>query len=127
MPVPSAEAQAAIAKQMARVVTEVKENLDKTMRKGAETAIAEEMTIVRQQLDVQLHDAVERAIKVSMERVSETSVKKVVQEAAQRTAAIVEEARKATEISSEHLDAKVRNAVQQAVSKIGRASCRERV
>jgi len=116
VPVPSAEAQAAIAKQMARVVTEVKENLDKTMRKGAETAIAEEMTIVRQQLDVQLHDAVERAIKVSMERVSETSVKKVVQEAAQRTAAIVEEARKATEISSEHLDAKVRNAVQQAVS-----------
>jgi PilZ domain len=115
-PVPSAEAQAAIARQMAKVVTEVKENLDKTMRKGAETAIAEEMTIVRQQLDVQLHDAVERAIKVSMERVSETSVKKVVQEAAQRTAAIVEEARKATEISSEHLDAKVRNAVQQAVS-----------
>jgi hypothetical protein len=115
-PVPSADAQAAIARQMAKVVTEVKENLDKTMRKGAETAIAEEMTIVRQQLDVQLHDAVERAIKVSMERVSETSVKKVVQEAAQRTAAIVEEARKATEISSEHLDAKVRNAVQQAVS-----------
>ncbi len=114
--VPSPDAQAAIARQMARVVTEVKENLDKTMRKGAETAIAEEMTIVRQQLDVQLHDAVERAIKVSMERVSETSVKKVVQEAAQRTAAIVEEARKATEISSEHLDAKVRNAVQQAVS-----------
>ncbi len=114
--VSSADAQAAIARQMARVVTEVKENLDKTMRKGAETAIAEEMTIVRQQLDVQLHDAVERAIKVSMERVSETSVKKVVQEAAQRTAAIVEEARKATEISSENLDAKVRNAVQQAVS-----------
>jgi hypothetical protein len=100
VPVPSAEAQAAMARQMAKVVTEVKENLDKTMRKGAETAIAEEMTIVRQQLDVQLHDAVERAIKVSMERVSETSVKKVVQEAAQRTAAIVEEARKATEISS---------------------------
>jgi len=116
VPVPSAEAQAAIAKQMARVVTEVKENLDKTMRKGAETAIAEEMTIVRQQLDVQLHDAVERAIKVSMERVSETSVKKVVQEAVQRTSAIVEEARKATEISTEQLDAKVRNAVQQAVS-----------
>jgi hypothetical protein len=115
-PVPSADAQAVIARQMAKVVTEVKENLDKTMRKGAETAIAEEMTIVRQQLDVQLHDAVERAIKVSMERVSETSVKKVVQEAAQRTAAIVEEARKATEISTEHLDAKVRNAVQQAVS-----------
>jgi hypothetical protein len=113
---PSADAQAAIARQVSRVVTEAKENLDKTLRKGAETAIAEEMTIVRQQLDVQLHEAVERAIKVSMERVSETSVKKVVQDAAQRTAAIVEEARKSTEISVEQLDAKVRNAVQAAVS-----------
>ena len=43
------------------------------------------MTIVRQQLDVQLHEAVERAIKVSMERVSESAVKKVVQQAAERT------------------------------------------
>ena len=115
-PPPSPDAQAAIARQMAKMVTEAKENLDKSLRKGAETAIAEEMTIVRQQLDVQLHEAVERAIKVSMERVSETSVKKVVQEAAQRTSAIVEEARKATEVSAEQLDAKVRSAVQEAVS-----------
>ncbi len=113
---PAPDPQVAIARHMAKMVTEAKENLDKSLRKGAETAIAEEMTIVRQQLDVQLHDAVEKAIKVSMERVSESSVKKVVQEAAQRTAAIVEEARKATEVSVEQLDAKVRSAVQEAVS-----------
>jgi hypothetical protein len=116
VPAPAPESQAAIARHMAKMVTEAKDNLDKSLRKGAETAIAEEMTIVRQQLDVQLHEAVEKAIKVSMERVSESSVKKVVQEAAQRTASIVEEARKASEVSAEHLDAKVRNAVQQAVS-----------
>ena len=115
-PVPAPDQQAAIARHMAKMVTDAKENLDKSLRKGAETAIAEEMTIVRQQLDVQLHEAVEKAIKVSMERVSESSVKKVVQDAAQRTAAIVEEARKATEVSVEQLDAKVRNAVQEAVS-----------
>jgi hypothetical protein len=113
---PAPDPQVAIARHMAKMVTEAKENLDKSLRKGAETAIAEEMTIVRQQLDVQLHEAVEKAIKVSMERVSESSVKKVVQEAAQRTAAIVEEARKASEVSVEQLDAKVRNAVQEAVS-----------
>ena len=67
---PQPDPQVAIAKHMAKMVTEAKENLDKSLRKGAETAIAEEMTIVRQQLDVQLHDAVEKAIKVSMERVS---------------------------------------------------------
>jgi hypothetical protein len=113
---PAPDPQVTIARQMAKMVTEAKENLDKNLRKGAETAIAEEMTIVRQQLDVQLHEAVEKAIKVSMERVSESSVKKVVQEATQRTAAIVEEARRASEINAEQLDAKVRNAVQEAVS-----------
>jgi vacuolar-type H+-ATPase subunit H len=101
---------------MAKMVSEVKDTLDKTLRRGAQTAINEEMTFVRQQLDAQLHEAVEKAIKVSMERVSESAVKKVVQQAAERTAAIVEEARKANDTSVGHLDAKVRDAVQQAVS-----------
>ena len=116
--VPSAisDVQGPLARQMAQMVDEVKEKLDKSLRRGAEAAITEEMAIARQQLDSQLHDAIEKAIKVSMERVSESSVKKVVQQAADRTAAIVEEARKATETSAIHLDEKIREAVQQAVS-----------
>jgi hypothetical protein len=51
-----------------------------------------------------------------MERVSESSVRKVVQQATDRTTAIVEEARKATEASAIHIDEKIREAVQQAVS-----------
>jgi hypothetical protein len=112
----AADTQAALSKQMARMVADAKETLDKTLRRGAEEAITEEMTVVRQQLDVQLHDTVEKAIKVSMERVSESAVKRVVQQAADRTKEIVEEARKASESSASHLDEKVRNAVQQAVS-----------
>src|SRR5271170_7785914 len=115
-PSPSPEAQLATARQMAKMVEDAKETLDKTLKRGAQSAINDEMTIVRQQLDVQLHEAVEHAIKVSMERVSESAVKKVVQQAADRTNAIVEEARKATESSASQLDEKVRNAVQQAVS-----------
>ncbi len=111
-----ADTQAALSRQMARMVAEAKESLDKTLRRGAEQAITEEMTVVRQQLDVQLHETVEKAIKVSMERVSESAVKKVVQQAADRTKEIVEEARKASESSASQLDEKVRNAVQQAVS-----------
>jgi hypothetical protein len=110
------ESQRGISDQMAKLVADARESLDKSLRSGAETAIADEMTIVRQQLDVQLHEAVEKAIRVSMERVSETAVKKVVQQAADRTAAIVEEARRASEATSEHLDAKVRQAVHEAVS-----------
>jgi hypothetical protein len=114
--VESVETQAALAKQMARMVADAKETLDKTLRRGAEEAITEEMTVVRQQLDVQLHDTVERAIKVSMDRVSESAVKKVVQQAADRTKEIVDEARRISETSASQLDEKVRNAVQQAVS-----------
>ena len=112
----NADTQAALAKQMARMVADAKETLDKTLRRGAEEAITEEMTVVRQQLDAQLHDTVEKAIKVSMDRVSESAVKKVVQQAADRTKEIVDEARKASETSASQLDEKVRNAVQQAVS-----------
>ncbi|MGB8541608.1 MAG: PilZ domain-containing protein [Candidatus Acidiferrales bacterium] len=116
VPPASAELQGPLARQMAQMVDEVKEKLDKSLRRGAEAAITEEMAIARQQLDVQLHEAIERAIKVSMERVSESSVRKVIQQATDRTSAIVEEARKATEASAIHLDEKIREAVQQAVS-----------
>jgi hypothetical protein len=115
---PSPEAQLASARQMAKMVEDAKETLDKTLKRGAQSAINDEMTIVRQQLDVQLHEAVERAIKVSMERVSESAVKKVVQQAADRTTAIVEEARRASDTNAENLDAKVRQAVEQAVSNV---------
>ncbi|HEX4003641.1 MAG TPA: hypothetical protein VHX36_13405 [Candidatus Acidoferrales bacterium] len=115
-PAPAPDTQAAMARQMAKLASEVKDSLDKSIRRDAQTAINEEMTVVRQQLDAQLHEAVEHAIKVSMERVSESSVRKVVQQAAEQTAKIVEEARRATETNSGQLDEKVRQAVQQAVS-----------
>jgi hypothetical protein len=115
-PVLSPEAQASMARQMAKIAADVKENLDKSLRRDAQTAINEEMTVVRQQLDAQLHDAVERAIKSSMERVSESSVRKVVQQAAEQTAKIVDEARRATQTNAGQLDAKIRQAVEQAVS-----------
>ena len=89
--------QIVIARQMAKIVAEAKDTLDKTLRRGAQTAINEEMTIVRQQLDAQMHETVEHAIKSSMERVSEAEVKKVVLQAANKTAAIVEEARLASQ------------------------------
>ena len=117
-PATSQESQLATARQMAKMVADAKDTLDKTLKRGAQSAINDEMTVVRQQLDAQLHDAVERAIKVSMERVSESAVKKVVQQAAERTAAIVEEARRASDTNAENLDAKVRQAVEQAVSNV---------
>jgi hypothetical protein len=115
-PAQTQESQLAVAKQMAKMVADAKDSLDKTLKKGAQSAINEEMTMVRQQLDAQLHDAVEHAIKSSMERASESATKRVVQQAAERTAAIVEEARKTNDANVAQLDAKVRKAVQEAVT-----------
>jgi hypothetical protein len=111
-----ADEQIALSRQVARMLTEAKESLDQTVRKGAEEAITEEMTVARLQLDAQLHDTVEKAIKASMDRVSESALSKVMQETAERTTAIVEEARRATETSASQLDEKVRRAVQEAVN-----------
>ncbi|HXW60993.1 MAG TPA: hypothetical protein VEJ45_00200 [Candidatus Acidoferrales bacterium] len=109
------DAQLAAARQTAKIVAEAKEALEKTLHRSAQSAINEEMTVVRQQLDAQLHDAVERAIKLSMERVSESASKRLIQQATERTAAIVEQARKTNEESAAQLDVKIREAVDGAV------------
>jgi hypothetical protein len=119
------DAQVVVARHVAKAVAEAKETLDKTARRNAQAAINDEMTMVRQQLDAQLHDAVERAIKVSMERVSESAVRKVVQQAAERTAAIVEEARKASGADAGKLDAKIREAVESAVTGAAEQAARQ--
>ncbi len=119
------ESQAVLARHMAKLVTDAKEALDKSLKHEAQSAINDEMTVVRQQLDAQLHDAVEKAIRISMERVSESAAKKVIQQAAERTNAIVEQARKVSETNAEQLDAKIRQAVQEAVGSAAEQAARE--
>ena len=114
---PAADQQAVLARQMARMVTEAKENLDKTLRHDAALAVSEKMSAARQQLDAQLRDAVEKAIQESMQRVSDTALKSVTQQATERATSILEEARKTTEASAAGLDEKVRLAVQDAVNR----------
>jgi hypothetical protein len=116
VPAPPPDQQAVFARQMARMVTEAKENLDKTIRHDAALAVSEKMSAARQQLDAQLHEAVENAIQESMRRVSDTALKSVTQQATERASSILEEARKSTEASAAGLDEKVRRAVQDAVN-----------
>jgi hypothetical protein len=113
----TADAQLAAARQTAKMVAEAKEGIEKTLRRSAQSAINEEMIVVRQQLDAQLHDAVERAIKLSMERVSESASKRLIQQATERTAAIVEQARKTSDANIAQLDVRIREAVDSAVSR----------
>jgi hypothetical protein len=110
------ESQIVMAKQMSHLVAQAKEQLDKTLRTGAEAAVNEQITVARRQLDSQLNEAVEKAIQASMQRVSDSALQRVVQQATERTSALLDEARKSTETSASQLDEKVRSAVSAAVS-----------
>jgi hypothetical protein len=116
MPPTVTDSQIVMAKQMSHLVAQAKEQLDKTIRSGAETAVNEHITAARRQLDSQLNEAVERAIQASMQRVSDSALHQVVQRASEQTSALVNEARKSTETSATQLDEKVRSAVSAAVS-----------
>jgi tetrahydromethanopterin S-methyltransferase subunit G len=115
-PAQGQDVQLMAARQVVKMIAEAKDTLEKTLRKEAQSAINEEMIVVRQQLDEQLHDTVERAIKHSMERVAESASTKIVQQAADRVSTIVEEARKAGETETHHLDAKIRETLDKALS-----------
>ena len=110
------ETQVVMAKQMSHLVAQAKEQLDKTIRSGAETAVNEQITVARRQLDSQLNEAVEKAIQSSMQRVSDSALHQVVQRATEQTSALVNEARKSAETSATQLDEKVRSAVHAAVT-----------
>jgi hypothetical protein len=116
MPPTVSDTQVVMAKQMSHLVAQAKEQLDKTIRSGAETAVHEQITVARRELDLQLNEAVERAIQVSMQRVSDTALHEVVQRATEQTSAMVNEARRSSETSATQLDEKVRSAVNAAVS-----------
>lgn len=114
-PAPAQETQLALARQTAKIVADAKETLSKSIRRDVRAVISEEMTMVRQQLDVQLQEAVERAVRMSLERISESEGDKLIQDAAQRVTEIVEGSRKAAETIPAHLDAKITRAVEQAI------------
>jgi hypothetical protein len=115
MPPTVTDSQIVMAKQMSHLVAQAKEQLDKTIRSGAETAVNEHITAARRQLDSQLNEAVERAIQASVQRVSDSALHQVVQRASEQTSALVNEARRSTETSATQLDEKVRSAVSAAV------------
>jgi hypothetical protein len=67
---------------------------------AAAEAAAETLNLIRPKTDPSIHETIERAIKTSMERLSAT---------------IVEDARRAYERTTEQLDAKIKQAVAEAV------------
>jgi len=76
------DAELARILEMAKMVAEAKENLDVTLRRGAQAAIHEEIAIVRQQLAAQLRNDIREEIQQASERAIEESLDRLRRETA---------------------------------------------
>ena len=101
------EAELTAAMQMAKTETAV------AVR---EEPARSEVEAIHKKANRQLHETMEEALKASMERMSEAAVQKIVERASKHMAEIVEDARRAYQAATEHLDEKIHKAVREALN-----------
>jgi hypothetical protein len=87
-----------------------------SLKAAAQHAVAEELARMRPQLDAQLQHSLDECVRTLIERVAEAAAKDVVAQVAERTASAVEDARQACQAAAEHLDGKIRKAVEEALA-----------
>jgi len=75
-----------------------------------------EIETIHKKTSKQLHEAMEDALKATMDRMSEATVQKIVERASKHMAEIVEDARKAYEAATVGLDEKIAKAVREAMN-----------
>jgi hypothetical protein len=78
-------------------------------------AVAEEVSAVQSRTEMQIPEAMQRALRDAIERLSTSSVEKLMERASERLAALVDEARNACEAAAGQLDAKIHKAVEAAL------------
>jgi hypothetical protein len=86
------------------------------LRATVEAALAEDITLLRQRLESQLQQSVQETVKSFADRIAEHVLKAVAEQATERTAAVVAEARETFQGNVEELDAKIALAAREAVS-----------
>lgn len=85
-------------------------------RSGVEAAMIEEITLLREHLESQLQEAVQKTVKSLSERIAQSILNVVVEQATERTAATVAEALETGGGQIEGLDTKIRLAAREALS-----------
>jgi hypothetical protein len=76
--------QMAMAREMAKLMAEAKQSLQRAMDKGARAAVSDEIRAAREQLQAQMREAIEKAVQESVARVAEQAIQQGVQEAMER-------------------------------------------
>lgn len=84
---------------------------------AVQAAMANEATKLHLRLAAQLQESVKETVKLLAQSVADTVMKEFVERAAERTAALVVEARQASLANAEQLDAKIRIVLQEVVRK----------
>jgi hypothetical protein len=128
LPTPAqAQETMSMARQMARLLAEAKQHLNRTMQSGAAEAVAQEMRKAREQMELQMRSAVSEAVETSVTKCAEQKVQGAVQQSLQQlveqatqqvvqnTLAAFEKARQSVSPEPAALDAQVREAVERVV------------
>ena len=128
LPTPAqAQETMSMARQMARLLAEAKQHLQRTMQSGAAEAVAQEVRTAREQIEMQLRGTVTDAVESSVARTTEQTVQQTVQKSlqplveqatqqvVQNALAAFEKARLAASPSAQELDSQVRAAVERVV------------
>lgn len=78
----------------------------------------DEITITRQQLDGELRDAIGKTVRSMIEKATQDAVRDLVEDVADRSSEIVEAARRISQETAEEVDAKLRDALDEAVKSL---------
>ncbi|HVB87537.1 MAG TPA: hypothetical protein VNK23_12825 [Candidatus Dormibacteraeota bacterium] len=78
----------------------------------------EEFTFTREHLDGQIHEAIGKTLRSMIERAAEAAVRDLLEDVSERTAALVEAARRISEEAAQEVDAKLRSVLDETVKSL---------
>jgi hypothetical protein len=81
LPSPSGQMPMAMARQMARLLAESKQHLQRMMQEGAAAAVAEQVRAIREQVDAQIRDSMQATVESTISKSVEQSVERAVERA----------------------------------------------
>lgn len=100
--------------------TEIVENRNESIDGDAEDAqpAVEEFTFTREHLDGQIHEAIGKTLRTMIERAAEAAVQDLLADVSERTAALVEAARRISQEAAQEVDAKLRCVLDETVKSL---------
>jgi hypothetical protein len=99
---------------------EIVENHNEAINSDAEDIhpAVEEFTFTREHLDGQIHEAIGKTLRSMIERAAEDAVQDLLEDVSERTAALVDAARRISQEAAQEVDAKLRSVLDETVKSL---------